>query len=122
MSHIVHIQSQIRDPVALAAACVRLGLSQPVAGTARLFAGEASGLLVNLPGWKYPAVIDLANGSIAHDTYNGAWGDARELDRLLQVYAVEKCRIEARRAGQHLSESVLADGSIRLSISAGGGA
>jgi hypothetical protein len=39
MSHIVHIQTQIRDPVALAAACVRLGLSHPVAGTARLFAG-----------------------------------------------------------------------------------
>jgi hypothetical protein len=78
--------------------------------------------LVHLPGWKYPAVVDLANGSIAHDVYNGAWGEMKELDRLLQAYAIEKCRIEARRAGQHVTESVLSDGSIRLSISAGGGA
>ena len=46
MSHIVSIKTQIRDPVALAAACRRLGLAQPVRGTATLYSGQASGWLV----------------------------------------------------------------------------
>jgi hypothetical protein len=45
MSHIVTIKTQIRDPVALAAACTRLGLPQPTRGTARLFNGGS-------PGWS----------------------------------------------------------------------
>ena len=37
MSHIVSIQTEVRDPAAVAAACRRLGLPEPVHGTARLF-------------------------------------------------------------------------------------
>ena len=58
MSHIVTIETEVRDPAAVAAACRRLGLPEPAHGTARLFAGEATGLLVRLPGWLYPAVVD----------------------------------------------------------------
>ncbi|MFI5378857.1 MAG: hypothetical protein ACHRHE_06150 [Tepidisphaerales bacterium] len=57
MSHIVSIKTQIRDPVALAAACTRLGLSQPVQGKARLFVTEASGHVVQLPGWEWNEMI-----------------------------------------------------------------
>ena len=121
LSHIVTINVQIRDPVALAAACTRLGLLQPVQGKAQLFSAEAEGLIVKLPGWTYPAVIDTAKGTIAFDNYHGAWGEQRELDRLLQAYAVEKSRIEARRAGHSVSETLLADGSIKLTIQVGAG-
>ena len=120
MSHIIHIEAKIRDPAALAAACTRLGLAPPVEGRARLFTTEASGLIVQLPGWTYPAVIDVASGSVAVDNYNGAWGEQRELDRLLQAYAVEKSKIEARRAGHQITEQALADGSIKLTIQVGG--
>jgi hypothetical protein len=41
MSHTMTIKTEIRDPTALAAACRRLGLSEPVQGTARLFASQA---------------------------------------------------------------------------------
>jgi hypothetical protein len=58
MSHIVTIQTKVHDPAAVAAACRRLQLPAPVQGTAELFSGQATGLLVQLPGWQYPAVID----------------------------------------------------------------
>ena len=40
MSHLVSIRTQVCDPVAVTAACVRLKLSAPVNGTVRLFAQE----------------------------------------------------------------------------------
>ena len=120
MSHIVTVATEVRDPVAVAAACRRLGLPEPVRGTARLYAEEVSGLLVRLPGWLYPAVVKIESGSVAFDNFNGAWGDRARLDRFLQIYAVEKARIEARAKGYSVSEQALADGSIRLTVNVGG--
>ena len=120
MSHIVSIQAEVRDPLAAAAACRRLGLPEPAQGTAKLFEGEATGLLVRLPGWLYPAVFDLANGRARFDNYAGAWGDPGQLDRFVQRYAVEKATIEARKRGHSVAEQPLADGSIRLTVTVGG--
>jgi hypothetical protein len=122
MSHIVTIKTEIRDPAALLAACSRLGLPAPVRGRARLFSGEAEGLIVQLPGWQFPIVVDTAAEETHYDNYGGAWGAQRELDRLLQAYAVEKARIEARKAGHTVTEQALPDGSIRLTIRMGGAA
>ena len=99
-----------------------MGLGEPVQGTARLFADQASGLIVQLPGWRYPVVVDAAAGAVRCDNYGGAWGAASELDRLLQAYAVEKARIEARKAGRTVTEQALPDGSIKLTIQLGGAA
>ena len=104
-----HGQALLARGVALAAACVRLGLETPVQGTARLFASNATGLIVKLPGWTYPAVIDTVAGEVQFDNYGGAWGQQKELDRLLQAYAVEKARIEARKLGHSVTEQALAD-------------
>ena len=122
MSHIVQIHCEVRDPIAVQAACQRLGLATPVHGTARLFTSQATGLLVQLPGWRYPAVIDTAAGQVAFDNYGGRWGNKQELDRLLQAYAVEKSKIEARKKGHSVTEQQLADGSIKLTIQVAGGA
>jgi hypothetical protein len=73
MSHVVTIQTKLRDPAAIAAACQRLGLAAPVQGTAELFSGEATGLMVQLPGWLYRAVIDTSTGEVRYDTYEGRW-------------------------------------------------
>jgi hypothetical protein len=62
MSHIVTVTTIIRNPLAVAAACTRLGLAPPVPGMAQLYSGQASGLIVQLPGWTYPAVIDTTSG------------------------------------------------------------
>ena len=120
MSHLVTVKTQIRDPIALVAACRRLGLQEPVQGTAKLYSGEAWGLIVQLPGWRYPAVIDTAAGEVRYDNFKGIWGNQCELDRLLQAYGVEKARMEARKAGYTVTEQSLPDGSIKLTIQTGG--
>ena len=122
MSHIVSIATRVRDPVALAAACRRLDLAQPTAGTAKLFSAQATGQIVRLPGWAYPVVFDTATGAVRYDNYNGAWGEQRQLERLLQAYAAEKAKLEARRAGHGVTEQSLPDGSIKLTIQVGGAA
>ena len=122
MSHIVSIQSRLRDAAAVAAACRRLGLPAPAQGTARLYSGQASGLLVQLPGWQYPSVIDTASGEVRYDNFEGRWGEQQHLDRFLQAYAVEAVRQEARKKGHQVTEQSLADGSIKLTIRIGGGA
>ncbi len=122
MSHIVTIVTEIRDPIAVHAACRRLSLPEPIQGTAHLFEGPASGLLVRLPGWLYPVVCDTASGQVRYDNYNQAWGKQEELDRLLQAYAIEKARLEAVKRGHSVVEHCLTDGSIKLTIQVGGAA
>ena len=116
MSHIVSIRTQVRDPITVKSACDRLSLPAPVQGTAKLFSSQATGLLVQLQSWRYPVVIDTAKGEIAFDNFNGRWGEQRHLDRFLQIYAVEKAKLEARKQGHAVSEQTLVDGSIKLQI------
>jgi hypothetical protein len=120
VSHIVTIATEVRDQRAVAAACRRLGLPAPVQGAAKLFEGEAAGLLVRLPGWTYPIVLDMATGQVRYDNYGGTWGERKHLDRFMQMYAVEKARLEARRHGHDVAEQALPDGSVRLTITVGG--
>jgi hypothetical protein len=122
VSHIVTVRTEIRDPTVIPIACRRLGLAEPTYGTAQLFSGEATGFLVQLPGWLYPVVIEPENGQIYYDNYQEYWGKQAELDRFLQAYAVEKAKLTARRRGHTVTEQPLADGSIKLTIQLGGGA
>ena len=122
MSHIVQIQTQVRSAEAVRAACCRLGLPPPTEGTTQLFSGSVTGLAVQLPGWRYPAVCQLDSGHVQFDVYSGAWGDLRELDRFLQAYAAEVVKIQARKQGHTVTEQPLADGSIKLTIQVAGGA
>ena len=116
MSHIVTIETRVHDSTALAAACCRLQLAEPVQDTVRLFNGNVTGLSVKLPGWRYPIVVDTASGSIKYDNYEGRWGDQEKLGLLLQMYAVEKAKIEARKKGHCVTEQARQDGSIVLQI------
>jgi hypothetical protein len=116
MSHIVTLQTRLHDPAAVSAACQRLGLEPPRQGTAQLFSGDAEGLVVQLPGWQYPVVIDTASGLARYDNYNGRWGDQQHLDRLVQMYSVEKAKLEVRKKGYQVTEQALQDGSIKLQI------
>jgi hypothetical protein len=116
MSHLVTIHTKVHDPAAVTAACRRLSLAEPVHGTAHLYSGEATGLLVQLPGWQYPAVIDTLTGTLHYDNFEGHWGEPKELDRFLQSYAVEKAKLAARAQGYVVREQALTDGSIKLQI------
>lgn len=116
MSHIVNIKTRVTDIPSIAAACQRLKLAPPIQGKAQLFSGEAQGTIVQLPGWQYPVAIDTASGEIRFDNYSGAWGAQAELDKFLQAYAIERCRLEARKKGLTVTEQALSDGSVRLQI------
>src|SRR5262245_42019473 len=74
MSHIVEIETQVRDPVAIQAACQRLKLRPPVEGRHQLFSDEVAGLGVQLPGWQYLAVCDTTTGQLRYDNFGGRWG------------------------------------------------
>ena len=122
MSHTVTIKTEVRDAAAVRAACQRLGLPAPVQGKTRLFSSEVEGLAVQLPDWVYPVVCDTATGQVRFDNFGGRWGEQKHLERLMQAYAVEKAKIEARRRGHSCTEQTLADGSIKLVIQVNGGA
>ncbi len=122
MSHIVQIQTEVRDPLAIQAAARRLQLPPPTRGKFKLFTTEATGWGIQLPRWQYPVVCDTGSGKIEFDNYEGHWGDPVELDRFLQGYAVEKAKVEARKAGHCVTEQSLSDGSIKLTVQVGGAA
>jgi hypothetical protein len=122
MSHLVTIETQVRDPVAVGSACARLGLPAPTVGTYTLYNEEASGLGVRLPLWRFPLVCDTTTGKLAYDNFGGRWGDPARLELFLQAYAVEKAKLESRRRGHTVVEQLLADGSIKLTVQVAGGA
>ena len=120
MSHIVTIQTEIRDVQALRSACQRLELPAPVHETARLFQKQKTSYCVRLPDWLYPVVCDTARGQVHYDNFGGRWGEQKEFNRFLQGYAAEKATLEARRQGYSVTEQRLKDGSIKLQVVIGG--
>ena len=120
MSHIVSVRTQVRDPVAIRAACSRLKLDEPTFGEAQLFSGSKTGWIVRLVDWRYPVVCDVNIGNVEFDNFEGHWGDRARLDQFLQAYAVEKAKIESRKSGHSVTETLLADGRVKLTIDVGG--
>ena len=116
MSHVVKIETQIRDVNAVRKACQRLRLDAPVHDTFELYNSSEIGWGVQLNDWKYPVVCKVESGEVAYDNYEGRWGDPNRLNEFFQRYAVEKAAIEARRQGFSSTEQLLEDGSIKLTI------
>jgi len=116
MSHIVTVRTQVGDPLAIKSACSRLKLPAPVYELVKLFVAEKIGWAVKLTGWTYPVVCNTNTGEVDFDNYGGKWGQQQKLDEFLQAYAVEKAKIEARKAGHTATEHLLADGSIRVCV------
>ena len=48
------------------------------------------------------------------------WGDQKHLDQFMHAYAVEKCKLEARRRGHTVTEHQMKNGAIRLVVGVGG--
>ncbi|MFH5802772.1 DUF1257 domain-containing protein [Alienimonas sp. DA493] len=119
MSHVVTIETKLRDPAALSAACVRLKLPEPQRETVKFFdGGEHAGLAVRPPGFVYPVLVQ-PDGNVRCDTYGGRWGDDAFLGRLKQAYAVEAAKLQAKARGHRCTETALPDGSVRLTVTAG---
>ncbi len=122
MSHFATVETQIRDISALRGACTEMGLllaSDTEArgyGTART-KGE---YVIRLKGPYDIALNKQPEGSYGLTT--DWWGGHVEKEvgagygRLLQLYAVHKTQIEARKKGRTCLRSQLADGSVKLVI------
>ena len=121
MSHIVTIQVEVKDFDAIKSAARRLNLKEPVHGRAEIFQTNVEGVIVELGhDWIYPVVCDLNTGELRYDNYGEQWGDQKHLDQFVQTYCIEKATLEARRKGYSVIEQPLADGSVKLTINAGG--
>ena len=116
MSHIVSICTEVRDREAVERACARLNLAAPIEGEAKIFTTWKKGLLVHLKDWEFPVVCDLASGQVEYDNFEGHWGHLDRLTTFLQIYAVEKATLEARKRGHSVVEQPLPNGSIKLTI------
>jgi hypothetical protein len=92
----------------------------PEQGTFKLFSSEATGIAVRLRGWRYPVVFDTAAGQARFDNFGGRWGDQSEFALFHQSYAIEVAKLQARRRGHSVTEQLLADGSIKLTVQVGG--
>ena len=115
MSHTLTIKTEIRDFAAIRSTCRRLKLAQPTQGEVRLFDRVATGIGVQLDGWRFPVCIEI-DGNLLFDNFGGFWGNPENLGEFQQMYAIEKAKLEARKQGYTCQESVLADGSIRLLV------
>lgn len=101
MSHTISVKVEIKDKHALAAAVERLGGRVLGEGTHALYQGSVQGFGLILPDWKYPIVLDEA-GNLAYDDYGGRWGDAADIQRLTDGYAIEAAVSAAQSQGWYV--------------------
>lgn len=122
MSHFTTIQTQIRDLVALRAACIELGVSLVENTVARGYNGRThkGEYVIKLKGIYDIAVNQQRDGSygLTCDWYNDHVANevGANYGRLLQLYGVHKTCIEARKKGATIRRQKLGDGSIKLVI------
>lgn len=123
MSHIVKLKITVKNPQLFAEIARARGLDVEENAHVEFYSGQARGLAVRLPGWHYPVVVQ-EDGSVLFDNYGGRWGDIRELNKLMQAYAVETVTREALAAGETVMQEEAEDGSIilRIGVAEGGAA
>ena len=120
MSHFTTIKTQIKDIEALRSACKELNLPLLQTADARGYAGEVRrgdyviqlagpyDIAVNQqPDQCYGLTTDWWNGYVEKEV-------GQEYSKLLQLYAVHKASIEARKKGYSVLRRKQQDGSIKL--------
>lgn len=116
MSHIAKVDIQFKDHKCLEEAAKRIGVRTERVKNYRFYDGTiASGTAVYLDGWKYPVVVK-EDGEAVYDNYNGSWGTEDKLNKLKQHYGVEVAKKQAHLKGYTCTETVTADGKIKLKV------
>ena len=122
MSHFATVETQIRDIAALRAACAEMGFTLNENAEARGYGSNKThgDFVIRLKGPYDIAVNRQPDGGFGLTT--DWWGGhvekeaGKDYGRLLQLYAVHKAQIAARRKGLTFRRSALADGSVKLVI------
>ena len=122
MSHFATITTQIKDITALKSACKELGLEVVANTTARGYGSNTvrGEHVIRLKGPYDIAVNPQADGTFGLTT---DWWDGHvekevgtKYGRLLQLYAVHKATIEARKRGHTVQRKLQKNGAIKLVI------
>lgn len=96
-SHTTEIKMRFADLDALAAVVARLGGRVIGQGCHQLYSTKEEGFAVQLPGWRFPIVIQ--DGVIRYDNHQGYWGSLAELIKLRREYAIEVATRAAQAQG-----------------------
>lgn len=122
MSHFTSIKTQIKDVVALKAAVAELGLALLENTDARGYINntQRGEFVIKLKGPYDVAVNKQRDGTYGLTT---DWWDGHverevgtQFGKLLQLYAVHKASLEARRKGLTVQRTRKQDGTIKLVI------
>jgi hypothetical protein len=123
MSHFVAIKTSVKDVNALRKACEELGLELLEKGTARGYASNKikGDYVIKLKGpYDIAANLDKETGSYGFSTDWFAGHVEKEVGtgyaKLLQLYAIHKTQIEARKKGLTCRRQQLGDGSVKIVI------
>lgn len=116
MSHLVTIEVEVKNTLAVEKACQRLNLELPRVGTAQVYQTNVTGLMVKLTGWEYPLVIDTETGKVNYDNYGGVWGSQDRLDEFMQAYMAEQTKLDAQAINASYSEETLENGDLLLTV------
>ena len=125
MSHFATIQTQIKDIVALKAACNELGVAVLENTEARGYStnNQHGDYVIRLKG-PYDIAVNLQQDGTYGFTTDWYAGHVekevgKDFGKLLQLYGVHKATTEARRKGYSVSRGILKDGAIKLCIGGG---
>lgn len=117
MSHTVTSDLELKNRTAMEKAAAAMNAQVLGVGRYNFFSSQAAnGLGIQLPGWKYPIVVDLESGKVSFDNYNGSWGSQDELDKFMQHYAKEVACEAAYCNNFTVEEQTLDNGDIELTI------
>ena len=122
MSHFATIQTQIKDIVALKAACNELGVSVLENTEARGYSvnHQHGDYVIRLKG-PYDIAVNLQPDKTYGFTTDWYAGHVekevgKDFGKLIQLYGVYKATAEARRKGHVVQRRAMTDGSIKLCI------
>lgn len=91
--------TSVRNPVALAATCREEGINPPKQQSVRLDAKRLSGLVIYLPGMRFPVVVDVRTGLIFYHRLDNAFQPYALLMRFIYRFYAVQARLKRNENG-----------------------
>ena len=91
MSHTATVKTELRSRQMIQRAAKAMKLECSVGDFTQTFyqgTPQKGDVLVKLPGWSYPVLINTKTAEVHFDNFNGIWGEAARLDDLIQEYSL----------------------------------
>ena len=115
MSHTVSIEAVMTDHSCVQTAAKSLSWQVLPVQEHKLFDSRETGLGIQIPGWKFPVVVQQ-DGALKFDDYGGRWGNLADIDKLKQGYTVAVLTKAAQRQGHRVTQRRVGE-TIKLEVS-----